>query len=465
MPQLTKIQDNLRGVKMASKKEEKRQEYATPKKADLILRTDQEIFNQVNSLSARMDQINEKLAALTGAIETNGADGGKTVVAAGVAGGAIPSGQLTVLINAVKEECELVKREVRYLAAQNESIYNELTERMDRLAANAPATARYASPVAGTVHAEVDYDLIAKKVVELMPAQEYISPDYIACKVAEQIVIPEPTVVTEGYTPEVRVVTETAPAVPVDVQIDEDELADKIALKVGALRAEDFDIIVDDDGCASISREIVEKLDYDVISAAVAEKLRAALDIASTNETDYEEMAQRISENITVAGINEDAIAEKAAEALSNYLPEIDTDDIADKVAAQLIGIVPAAVDSEAISNTVSEKIIENQSANDYDIVIDEDGIKQITEYVATEVQKHNDERFNSLENDLAELKAMLEDGAVIREVRSTVIDEAAYDAQYVTEEPVTLVTVSDIVEEEPEEEASEDTEDDGQEE
>ena len=43
----------------------------------------------------------------------------------------------------------------------------------------------------GLVSTAIDYDELAKKVADSLPPQEIISPDYVASKVAEQIVLPE----------------------------------------------------------------------------------------------------------------------------------------------------------------------------------------------------------------------------------------------------------------------------------
>ena len=222
----------------------------------------------------------------------------------------------------------------------------------------------------------------------------------------------------------VNVVSEAAPTSldGINLNIDEEELADRIALKVGSLKSEDFEIIVDDEGCSSISKDICDRLDYSLISDAVAEKLSYALDLAAANEPDYEEMAQRISEKITVAGINEDAIADKAAAVLSNYLPDFDTDEIADKVMNAVIDVLNAqlssmsmpAVDNEAICNAISDRIIESQADHDYDIVIDEDGISKITELVAEEIEKDTAERFSQVEEKIVQLKEIIESGAVV---------------------------------------------------
>ena len=150
-------------------------------------------------------------------------------------------------------------------------------------------------------------------------------------------------------------------------------------------------------------------------------------------EPDYEEMAARISEKITVAGVNEDAIADKAAAALSNYIPELDTDEIADKVAEQLINA---------------------QQDSDYEIVIDEDGVDRMSDSVSEKVYRTNDERFTAIDNEIAEIKEILQNLQIVQNVvieREEPVEEVVEEP---AEEPVEeeLVTVTDVIEEAEEE-------------
>ncbi len=376
------------------------------------------------------------------------------------------------------------------------------------------------------VSAEVDYDLIADKVISRIPVQEVISPDYIASRVAEQLIIPEAGNAQIDYDtlaekvaekmPAPKLIAEAAPAAAVsenteidyehlaelisehmpvketlvtaagaeidyeelagkvaerisipeaastavvaNADIDEEELADRIALKIGAIQPDDYSIMVDEEGCASITKEITEKLDYELIASTVADKLRETLDLSGEDngeQPDYEEMAARISENITVAGVNEDAIAEKAAAVLSNYLPEFDTDEIADKVATQVISALPAAeVDSEAVSNAVAEKLNERQQELDYDIVLDEDGLEKVSASVSENVTKTTEERFDTIDREIEEIKRMLAAGVLVAAPREDDIAPAeAYEEVYEEEaEEEQLVTVSDVIADEPEE-------------
>lgn len=297
-----------------------------------------------------------------------------------------------------------------------------------------------------------DEDSIAKRVVEKLEVGKPVDEESIANKVAEKLEavksIGDTTPLTvefdedglaERIARKVSAMSTPAPAVVASTPaLNEEELADAISLKVGSLKAEDFEILVDDLGCSSISKGIVNHLDYNTISNIIASKLREALDLVALNAPDYEEMAERISEKITVAGINEDSIAEKAAAVLSNYMPEIDTDEITDKVTGAVIDVVSAIpqhnIDSEAlseaISNAVADKLTELQANHDEtvsnavadklvamqvgqdggdDIVMDEDVISKITEVVSRSFNKEATSRFDKMEGDILRISQAIE--------------------------------------------------------
>lgn len=261
--------------------------------------------------------------------------------------------------------------------------------------------------------------------------------------------------------------------------IDSDEIADCVAKRVGTISPEQFEITVDDDGCNSLAEAVEDKLDYDKLANAILEKLSPSLMAGTAAEIDSEELAKAISEKLAVtADINEDVLADKAAAILSNYMPEVDSADIADKVIAGIIPALPSTpvIDSEVIASSVSEKIIESQADSDFDIVIDEEGVGRISESVSGEINKDAEERysrvteemngikdeygerFNRVDEDIAEIKRMLLAGVAVAAVTNT--ESAASEAvEEVVEEPAEeeLVTVSDIVTGEPAEEAAED--------
>jgi hypothetical protein len=204
--------------------------------------------------------------------------------------------------------------------------------------------------------------------------------------------------------------------------IDSEEIADCVAKKVGTIAPEQFDVMIDDDGCDSLAKSVIEKLDYDYIAYSVSEKLNSAL-MAGNTDIDTDELAKTISEKISVnATVNEDVIADKAAAVLSNYLPEIDTDDIADKVVAGVIPAIPAApvIDYENISNSVSERIVESQEDKDFDIVIDDEGLSRITESVSTEIKQEYSKRFDDVDGEVENIKAEIENIKALIENKNT---------------------------------------------
>ncbi len=398
---------------------------------------------------------------------------------------------------------------------------------------------RICDHISPTEGGAIDTDSLAEKLARALPPQEVISPDYIASKVAEQIVLPEPVAtnatvanldieeLSRKVADKIAIPVYDAPEVAVDEEriaeavaeklraedfapaatqvveehenlideealaeaissrlnislsdkmiadavvrnlseaIDNDEIADCVAKKVGTIAPEQFDVLVDDDGCDSLAKAVEDKLDYEVICAEVASRLAPAI-LEGSNDLDTEELAKALSEKMSVsATVNEDVLADKAAAILSNYLPDIDTDDIADKVVAGVLPAIPAApvIDYDGISSSVSEKLVESQEDQDFDIVIDDEGLARITESVSDEIKKEYNERFDKIENDISvynerfdkieddirEIKELLLSGTIVAAaVSETAATEAVYEEPYQEE---VLVTVSDIVEEEP---------------
>lgn len=345
-------------------------------------------------------------------------------------------------------------------AVAEEIDYEDLAS---KIAEKLPAP-EYVVPQAETQTAEVDYDLIAAKVAEAVNV-EPLSAAHIAALVAEQIVVPTAQVdVAEIEVEELAAMISEQIAVPqasaVDVEelaalvsekivvpqaevvpcvaeqpnqvvevdtsalatevverlastitqtLNPDEIADCIAKRVGSVSPEDFEITVDDDGCDSLAKAIEEKLNYDELAAKVSEKITPAYsDVNLAESLDADELANAISDKLASSSfINEDALAEKAASILSNYMPEIDHAEIADKVIAGVIPAIPAAaaIDGEAIADEVSAKILENQSDSDYEIVIDDEGVAVITESIKAELAKLTEEHYEKVEGDIVSVK------------------------------------------------------------
>ena len=350
--------------------------------------------------------------------------------------------------------------------------------------------------------ANVDYEYLAQRVASSI-GLGVIDSEFVASRLAEKLVIPEQYVVNFDYdllaekvaekisVPEVSQTSYAESNVPFEYDVNEAELADAIALRVGSLKAEDFEILVDDEGCASLAKEICGKFDYEKIADTVAEKLHDIIAEVSEEEPDYDDMAAKISEKINVAAINEETIAEKAAAVLSNYLPEFDTDDIADKVAEQVISALPA-IDHDALTQSISDRIIASQEDNDYEVVLDDEGLDRVSDSVSEKICKTTDEAFEVLDGkigvlnndvgtldeevnaideqitklnkEIEEIKELLLSGALIvrseqpqETVTETVNDTYSAYEDYNTYDD--LVTVSDLIdvtqdydEEEPEE-------------
>lgn len=368
-------------------------------KADVIL--------EVNS------QMSAKIDALTAKVNKNSAEMEKALSKLGKGGRGANSSQIEKVYNALHEEYNSIRREITFVAAQNEHIFLELSSQIQKLT---EAISGGTPLMSQNAPAQVDYNELAAKIVELLPAQEYISPDYIASKVAEQLAV-------SNYAPSAQTdnVKRPAPAstpVPVDLR-HSDEIADRIALRLSAMKADDFNIIVDDYGCSAISDSITEKLNYEVIAETITDKLHSALSYLIEKEPDYDQISSCISQ--------------KLATSLTSpaQLPEIDTDDIADKVVNQLLGNMPAAaVDSESLCKNISEKLAAAQENNDYDIVIDEEGLNKITDYVAAEIRKSTDSRLKGIESQLSDLKTMLVGGAVMHAAVAEKVEEAFAEAE-----------------------------------
>lgn len=252
--------------------------------------------------------------------------------------------------------------------------------------------------------------------------------------------------------------------------IDSDEIADCVAKKVGSISPEQFEITVDDDGCDSLAKAVEDRLNYDSLAAAVAEKLNPAFMAADvTGDIDTDELARALSDKLSInADFNEDVLADKAAAILSNYMPEVDSADIADKVIAGIIPALPSTpvIDGEGIADKVTERLVENQENTDYEIVIDDDGLARISDSVSGEIAKDEDERhaklneeidtikeeygkrFDKIDEDIEEIKRMLLSGIVVAAgTTETATTEVVEEVQPEEE----LVTVSDLlVEEEP---------------
>lgn len=360
------------------------------------------------------------------------------------------------IIAKLTEENAKLEKEVRFVSAQLESVCETLSKMMQKLSAqveengskfdvdelSACLAAKIVIPGGEDAVSEnapsIDYDalgeavasrmsaylsdkqsdceLISEKIIAALPVNEPVSPDYIAAKVSEQIIVPQIPPVDESAIAEnvAQRLEEKLSAenlcAAIGGLIDSDEIADCVAKQVGNVTPEQFEISVDDDGCNSLAKEIEARLDYNVLASSVAEKITPVLSaVGAAAGVDAEELANTLADRLSAfAQINEDAIADKSAAIISNYIPETDTADIADKV---LAGVLPqlqnaASVDEEALASAIATKLAEAREEGDYDIVIDDEGLGRITERVSGEMAKDYGERYEKIDNEIAAVRA-----------------------------------------------------------
>ncbi len=306
----------------------------------------------------------------------------------------------------------------------------------------------------------VDEENIARLAVEFMPAQEVTSADEIASKVAEQIV-PVTNVVIE--TDEIveaisQNIIEALPALEIEVDtpaiaaevsdrviealptletkltdLDKDELGDAIARKVGTIARTEYDIIVDDEGCASLADAIWEKLQQAELVKPVSVEL-----------PDFDALAQTVVDEV------KDYIAAQ------NESLNTNAQEVANKVAQEVIEKMPQenTVNTEEVVVAVQEAFAEqNKSLEELGIVLDEAGIEQLKQAILA----NTDTRLTVLEYKVDEIKNVLDNGiAVIAETAVTQVEEVEEQEVVALEEEVPTVEEVLAEEEAVEEEAVE---------
>lgn len=290
-------------------------------------------------------------------------------------------------------------------------IVEEVSEKVAELLREAPATAEEA--VSG-----IDYDRIvygaAEKVVESLPYPDKVdyrridenfmkaaesirpaaldeevlaaniaaavvqaiaemNPDAFAEAVASKIVVPETAAEEIDYEKLSDMVIAKMPA-PVEPEpIDYDQLAEAIVAKMPApVEPEPIDY---DRLAEAVVARMPEVIDYDRISETVAEK-------APQPETvDYAVMAQSVVDRMPqTEAVDYDALAQTIAE----KLPQAEAIDY-DRVyqAAKAAEVIPDPVDYDRIAEIVETKL---SNEVDYDVVVDEEGRKQIARSVAEDI-------------------------------------------------------------------------------
>ena len=261
-------------------------EYRPPKKADVILKMEREISARQAQMQTEIQNSAKQIEAVLAELQNIRKDSEEA---------ANKNGEL---IGAVQGDNTSLKREIKYLAVQNESIFNSLSERINKLE-EALGNINAAEPVAQreekSVPAEIDYDVLADKV-------------------AERIVVPAPVVQSDGA--------------PVVYQTERPEV--------------DYDLLVD---------KIVARL-----------PVQDDAPLSAKADIDVEELARKVAENVSVpAPVYAEAApayagAVPAAQAVT-VSAEIDYDCLAEKVASRIPAPEVHTVYSEAAPAAVPVKI------------------------------------------------------------------------------------------------------------
>ncbi|MDE6691335.1 MAG: hypothetical protein K2K04_05130, partial [Clostridia bacterium] len=185
----------------------------------------------------------------------------------------------------------------------------------------------YASAEPLNVQAEIDYDLLASKVADAVGVQEPLSPDYIAARVAEQIIVPQTAVQAE--------------AVDLDVEELSRKVADKIALP---------------------AYEPAENVDEERLADAIAERLKESVETEETTPASYE------------ASLDEESLAENIASRLNFSLSD-------ELIAAAVVKNLADAIDSDEIADCVAKKV-GSISPEQFEITVDDDGCDSLAKAV-----------------------------------------------------------------------------------
>ncbi len=218
-------------------------------------------------------------------------------------------------------------------------------------------------PAANAVGVKLDYDLLAGKVAEKLPAPVYEQPAYAAEPYATVSSYEEPY---ESYEEpkEAQTAAVAEPDFSALPEIDGDELAEKIARKLPLELAANA---VDVDALAAKLAErlpeafsVADSVDYDVL----AEKIATILP-----ETDYDTLAEKVA---AAAGNDPDTVADRVLA----VLPQTDEGALADRIAESV-----TPVDYDLIAERVSS-VLENE----FDLTVDEEGVDRIARGVSAEL-------------------------------------------------------------------------------
>ena len=259
---------------------------------------------------------------------------------------------------------------------------------------------------------DVDYSRIveevSERVVELLreefvvEVEEVVEEDEEVETVSEEteeVVEEEPAVeeneekaeevetVSEVVEEEVEEVEESSP-VAIDYEKIVNEVATKVVESLPYVEKIDYkqiEEIVRNAAidvtllCEEVAEKVVEKLptptepevvDYEQLASVVSEK------VPEPEMLDYERLAETV---IAKMPVPETIDYDKLAETVIAKMPApeaIDYDKLAEAVVAKMPA--PEAIDYDKIANVVAEKLVVSEKEEEYEVVVDEDGLEKI---------------------------------------------------------------------------------------
>ena len=217
-------------------------------------------------------------------------------------------------------------------------------------------------------------------------------------------------------------VLDAVAAIPVAENVDYNRIVDEVGDKVLEYLGE------------IVPQEKPKDVDYDKIAYGTAEKVVESLPYPE--KVDYRRIDSLFMKAVETvqAQVSEEAIEKAVTSAVEKVLAAFDVDALAAKVAEKIVLPEPAAVavpeiDYDRLADMVAEKISINPDQT-YDVVLDETGISQIAEKVA--------EKLNVVENtDYERIATIVEE-----KVNAKVCDEPTYELT-VDEEGVKAIAKS----------------------
>ncbi|MCD8040362.1 MAG: hypothetical protein LUF82_02470, partial [Clostridia bacterium] len=447
-------------------------------KADVKLQREAEIIKRQNDLSAKVD----KLLASDEQHSANHSADNEELIKRVAQENAYLGKQSTEIYEQLKKENAALRKEFTYISTQTENVYSKLSE--DNAAKTDDLFSRMSAELAYmTAQITGAFESLDKKVEkynaalnEKIDALSKAFEDGIAVREEE----PEEALDDEQLSIE-------------DEYLDYDELAVRIADRLAESNLVDSDAVAEK--IASLVN--VAEIDYDELAYKIADSIPpqeavSADDIASrvaeqlvipeAEDAEYEELADESAEEITepaeeYAAIDAEAlandIAHKVSELTNDEFDIVLDDAGCDSLAAAVVQKLDYDMLADKIAQRIAtEKLSEDHSEFDYDIVLDEEGLRMITDSLTAELVSVCGSEFDGVNGRLDEANEKLDgilgkEDAIYTEAASNgnCVSEVKQDVEEIKEilaagvvlaQEETAATTAEALEEEPEEEPAE---------